>query len=68
MSHRSASAMAYGIPGDDEEAFANVHAYSLTAVEGVPEIGLDIDPIRSGGGCLGIDFDLIPDRTALWST
>src|SRR6516225_10180707 len=67
MSHRSARARAYGIPRNCEEACANVHAHSLATVEGVPEIGLDIYPVRACGGRIGINLDLIPDRTAFWS-
>jgi hypothetical protein len=50
---RSVRAVADGIPGNVEEASANVHAHSVTAVEEFPEIGSDIDPVCAGGGSHG---------------
>jgi hypothetical protein len=64
---RSFSAVADGLPGNGEEACANVHADGLAALERVPEIGLDIDPVRACGRGVGIDLDQIPDRAAFWS-
>jgi hypothetical protein len=46
---RSVPAVANGVPGDGEEACANVHADGVAAPEGVPEIGLDVDPVRACG-------------------
>lgn len=45
----SVAAVANGVPGDGEEARAKVHADGVAAPEGVPEIGLDVDPVRACG-------------------
>ena len=57
-----------GVPGDAEDACANVHADGVVALKRVPEVGPDIDPVRACGRGVGIDLDLIPDRAAFWST
>jgi hypothetical protein len=56
------------IPSNGEETFADVHAHGVALVEGRPEIGPDIDPIRACRRRIGIDFDLVPHRAAFWST
>ena len=45
----SVPAVANGVPGDGEEASAKVHTDGVAALEGVPEIGLDVDPTRAYG-------------------
>ena len=45
----SVPAVANGVPGDGEEARAKVHTDGVAALEGVPEIGLDVDPVRACG-------------------
>ena len=61
-------AAADGVPRHCEKARANVHADDVPSVEGVPEIGLDVDPVRAGGRGFGIHLNLIPNRAAFWST
>ena len=64
----SFGAAADGVPRDCEKALANVHADDVAALEGVPKIGLDVDPVGTCRRGVGIDLDLIPNRAAFWST